>query len=608
VEGALIAAGSARATVVRMAAAALLAGPPALALARGGFFDEARLWAAIAAWTLVAVAALAAPRPLPRGAPAIAALVGLAGLLGWTLVSFAWAPLRAPAVDDAQRLALYLGALLAATALLRGEMVRAVVPALAAGVVVAVFYGLSERLLPGIVELTRSRAAMGRLDQPLTYWNAMGAWAAIGLVLCARLAGERDRPAATGMLAAACAAPLGAAIALSFSRGAIAAALIGLGVLGALDARRAALRSLAAVAGAAVAAGAVAAALPAVRTLEGARVSQGLVLLAALAVLMPAAAVLARRTAEASSAASVRPARPRAVAAVLAAGLVLAAAATALEGRPESDTAGATATRLSSAASNRYSYWEVALRQFGDAPLRGHGSGSFAADWLRERDVDEVVRDAHSLELETAAELGLVGLALLGLLLGGVVAAAMAARARAPAAAAGPIAGLSVWAAHSALDWDWEMPSLTLLAVLLAGLLLAIADEPRPGRRTPVLGRAALALVAFALAAGLAVELRSAQLVAAARESAGEVEPRLDRLQRAERLSLDTTTPQIDRARILLFARRDREAAAVAEAIVRREPENAFAWDLVRVADEDVDPARAREAQQRLERLVRRVP
>src|SRR3712207_7438409 len=30
-----------------------------------------------------------------------------------------------------------------------------------------------------------------------------------------------------------------------------------------------------------------------------------------------------------------------------------------------------------------------------------------------------------------------------------------------PGLAAGPTAGLAVWAAHSAIDWDWEVPALT---------------------------------------------------------------------------------------------------------------------------------------------------
>jgi O-Antigen ligase len=476
--------GGPRAAALAIAAAALLAGPTILAFSRGGFFDEARLRAAIAAWVLVAVTAVLAPRPLPRSGPAIAALAGLAGLLGWTLLSLGWTPLHGAALDDAERLALYLAALLAATALLRGRAATLAVPALAAGTVVVIAYGLSEWLLPGVFELTRSRAALGRIDEPLTYWNAMGALAAMGLVLSGRLAGEAGRHPAMRTLAAAAAAPLGAGIGLSLSRGAIAAAVLGLGALALLDARGPALVGAAVAAVAALVAGATAVALPAVRTLEGARESEGLVLTAVLVAVMVGAALVTRRVAVgADDRGGAEPVRlraaGRAVAIVVVAGLVLTAGAAALEGAPEatSPRPGATATRLSSADSNRYSYWKVAMEAFGHHPLRGHGSGSFAVDWLRERDVPDVVRDAHSLELETAAELGIVGLALLALMLGGVVAGAVVALRRTPAAAIGPVAALTVWAAHSALDWDWEMPALTLVAVLLAGMLLAATDE-----------------------------------------------------------------------------------------------------------------------------------
>ena len=49
-------------------------------------------------------------------------------------------------------------------------------PALAAGTVVVIGYGLSARLLPGLLHFARSVSAQGRLEQPLTYWNAMGSW------------------------------------------------------------------------------------------------------------------------------------------------------------------------------------------------------------------------------------------------------------------------------------------------------------------------------------------------------------------------------------------------------------------------------------------------
>src|SRR5947207_2530024 len=94
---------------------------------------------------------------------------------------------------------------------------------LAAGPVGVIGYGLSGRLAPGVVTLHRSASAGGRLEQPLTYWNATGSLAAIGFVLCARLAGEPSRPRAVRCAAAAGAVPLATGVYLSFSRGALAA-------------------------------------------------------------------------------------------------------------------------------------------------------------------------------------------------------------------------------------------------------------------------------------------------------------------------------------------------------------------------------------------------
>src|SRR5256885_914001 len=80
------------------------------------------------------------------------------------------------------------------------------------------------RLLPALVPRTAGVRAGGRLEQPLTYWNATGALAAIGFVLSARLAGDRSRAGALRAAAVAACAPLALGVYLSFSRGALAAA------------------------------------------------------------------------------------------------------------------------------------------------------------------------------------------------------------------------------------------------------------------------------------------------------------------------------------------------------------------------------------------------
>src|SRR5262249_60737479 len=95
---------------------------------------------------------------------------------------------------------------------------------LAAGRVIVVGYGLSGRLLPGIVPEVVSGAALGRLAQPLTYWNAMGALAAIAFTLSTRIAGDPGRPRALRAAAGAAAAPLVAAVYRTFSRAALGAA------------------------------------------------------------------------------------------------------------------------------------------------------------------------------------------------------------------------------------------------------------------------------------------------------------------------------------------------------------------------------------------------
>ena len=58
----------------------LLALPIVLAFAKGGYFDEARLWAGAAAWALVIVVALTDRAPLPAGTPGRLATGGLAAL------------------------------------------------------------------------------------------------------------------------------------------------------------------------------------------------------------------------------------------------------------------------------------------------------------------------------------------------------------------------------------------------------------------------------------------------------------------------------------------------------------------------------------------------
>jgi hypothetical protein len=477
-----------RAAVLTGARVALLAGPTVLAFFSGGYFGEARAWAGLVAWALVGLGATLQPGALPRKPISWLAIGGLALFAGWTLLSILWAPIAGNAYHAGQIVVLYLGALLASALLLRPRSwQRAVEPTLAAGALIVIGYGLAGRLLPGVIELSRSVSAQGRLEQPLTYWNAMGELAALGFVLSVRIAGDVTGSSAMRAAAAAACAPLGLGLYLSFSRGALFACAAGLVVLVAITRSHAQLRSVGLGLLAAAVTAAIAAPMRELTSLAGssaAREREGAIVLAALMTAMLAAAAaqwwLARR--EPSEPPALRlPRRTPAIAiGIICVGLAIAIVAGAKEKSSRPLSPGA--TRLVTLQSNRYDYWRVAMRAFGDEPLRGVGAGGWSVYWLRYRTIDEFAQDAHSLPLQTLAELGLVGLALLAAFFAGVALSALAAYRILPVVSAGPIAAFIVWTVHSPLDWDWQMPAVTLVAVGLAGLLLGLSEVTEPRR------------------------------------------------------------------------------------------------------------------------------
>jgi O-Antigen ligase len=476
-----------RRAVLAVAAALLLLGPTALAFRSGGYYAEPQLIAALVAWGLVLVLAVTQGSPLPRSVPGWLVLGGLALMTAWTAISIAWAPLGGPALQDVQRLVLYTGAVLLALAVLRdARALRAVEPVLAGGATVVISYGLAGRLLPGILHLAHSTSAAGRLEQPITYWNAEGALAAVGLVLSARLAGDATRPVGMRALAAAAVVPLGAGVYTSYSRGAIAVAALGLVTVAALAPSRAQLAASAAALLTAVAAAVTSALFPGVASLDGdlsSRISDGLAALAVLVVLAAIAAALTARHARRTRAVADEPPewtrRLGPVTAVVAAAVLAGLVIGGLGERPSRAelSAGARPQRLASVATNRYEYWRVALKAFGAQPLRGNGAGSFRVLWLAERRIPEAVRDAHSIEFEMAAELGIVGLLALALLVSGAVSAGRRALLRDRAAAAGPCAAALAWFLHASIDWDWQLPAVSAPALLLAATLVVLSER-----------------------------------------------------------------------------------------------------------------------------------
>ena len=94
----------------------------------------------------------------------------------------------------------------------------------------------------------------------------------------------------------------------------------------------------------------------------------------------------------------------------------------------------------SNASSGRAANWRVAIREYRQHPWLGSGAGTYERFWLRYRPNTLKVRDAHSLYLETLAQLGWPGLAFVVLLLGvPLLAAVRAAATRASSARSVPM-------------------------------------------------------------------------------------------------------------------------------------------------------------------------
>jgi hypothetical protein len=248
-------------------------------------------------------------------------------------------------------------------------------------------------------------------------------------------------------------------------------------------------------------------------------------------------------------------------------------------------------SRLQAANGNgRYEFWQAALNANATDRWRGIGPGTFEFWWARHSTTPGFVRDAHTLYLETLAETGIVGFALLvGFLLwlGGV---AVMRALRGPdtlrlwtAAAAG---GLAAFLASAAFEWVWEMAALAMAAMLLAAVVLAGRDEPlRAGEPEPAQAGSPVArgvLAALALAALVAVLVPLASTLATRDSRAAAAEGRLGVAyadsQTAQRLQPYGATPHLQQALVLEQSGVLGPAAQAARAATREEPTNWRTW------------------------------
>lgn len=106
----------------------------------------------------------------------------------------------------------------------------------------------------------------------------------------------------------------------------------------------------------------------------------------------------------------------------------------------------------------RASYWDAARATAVTHPVGGSGAGTFGVVHVQA----PYALDAHSLYLQAFSEVGFGGLLLTVALLAFPLAVALRKGLIAPAA------GLVVFAFHAGVDWDWQLPAVTLAALALA--------------------------------------------------------------------------------------------------------------------------------------------
>ncbi len=477
-----------------------------LAFHAGGYFPgEPAAVATLLLFVLAARVMLAADPAAGLGRGLLLAAGALALFALWTLVSGGWSHAPARALIESDRALLYLVALVLFASPGGGggaQRLRWMIRGIALGAVAVCAVSLTTRLLPGVwpidyVSLTT------RLSYPITYWNALGLLAALGVILCFGMTSNEREPRLVRVLACAAIPLLGSTLLLTLSRGAILAAIIGLVVVAVAGHPRGLLSGLLATGWATAVAVAFtyrADLLVGDDPLSRAARDQGETLAIVVALCVIGAALLRALLLRADDALAARRLTHRQRrrllrAGVLAVALVLAATAVAIDVPRQYDrfvnlettatASGDPRARLSNPSNTgRIKQWRVAYRQFERARVRGSGAGTYEFTWYRHRPDPFRVRDAHSLYLEVLSELGIVGLALLlGVVL--TILGGIALRVRGPDRATyATIFGAALaWALVAGIDWHWEMGVVTLWFFALGGAALARDPAAGPPRR-----------------------------------------------------------------------------------------------------------------------------
>jgi O-Antigen ligase len=467
----------------------------ALGFANGGYFPVTWGWGSLALLTLAAIA-LALGVPVELEARDLIFLGAFAGLGAWVALSLLWTSTVPHTVLELERTVVYVAAALAGLLLIRKRDVDAVLIGLWFGLAVIATYALATRLFPDRLG-EFDAVSIDRLSEPLGYWNALGILAGIGAVLALGLA-ARHGPLVRS-LAAGTTVIFMLVLYFTYSRASWIAFFVALAVAIAVDRHPLQLLTTALVLApwSAVAIGVASTssslthltATPAEAGRDGhglAVITIGLVVAAALTILLV----------DWIGASVTIPSELRRiyVGTLL---FLLAATLIAVFGRygfPPTlakkayhsfvlTNAGGedlNSRLFSFSGTGRSEHWHTALQQASSHPLLGGGAGSYSGYWFEHRRIPMNVQDAHNLYLETLAELGPLGL---GLLLAALAVPLAAIRRARQSPLASLAAGTYVaFLLHAAVDWDWEMPAVTLTGLFCGLVLIAAARRDAEAR------------------------------------------------------------------------------------------------------------------------------
>lgn len=512
---------------------------------RGGFYGiQPRAGLAIAVWWTIAVLILRRSTLLALSRLALCSYVGLGGLALWTLVSAAWGDDNEAAFVEFDRVLLYFGIVVLASLVAARELLPRYADGFAVAITAIAVLALVSRLFPGhlaSVPIGRYLPGAGtRLGYPINYWNGLATFIALGIPFLLRLAVGAKSVVARAL--AVVPLPLmGAVIYLTSSRGGVVAAAAGIAIfLATVGARWQAAAALACGVGGAL--GAIH--MLRVRPLltdgpfsspEATRQGHHVAVFVALLCIGAGVAYLALSLAARGISA------PRVLNRVALAALIVLAGLAVVASHPvrrfqafktpasiasARDPSQATVTGhiFSESGSGRWQLWVSAASEWRHAPVKGEGSGAFNAWWLQRNTLTRFVQDAHSLYLQTLAELGVVGLLLLLVAFVPGFIAIVVSRQVGNAASIPAFGGSFVaFAVAAGYDWMWQVTAVSFVGLAALGFLVGVrgANGGRSGRRLPrprriALGTAVVAVTVCivaveAIPALVDIDLRSSQ-------------------------------------------------------------------------------------------------